>query len=340
MDGESLQASHDPADPAKSLPACPVCASSDTLFFARRDDRLFGLAPGFYTLRRCRDCRCIFQDPIPDGESLAGAYPKDYWWADNTGSGRGVARVLVMLERAYREQVVTFDHVRFLQHCAMVAGCKGRSLLDIGCGSGTFLHAARSKGFEPHGMDQSDRAVTIARKLYALEVRQGEIGSGVWNGSRFDFVTMFHVLEHLADPGAALTYAATLLKPGGSLILQVPNAASLQARVFRGRWYGLDVPRHVINFAPRSLDHLLTRSDFRSRSIARFSLRDSPASLASSICPRLDPIGRRGSGRASRGHVEMTLAFAYLGLVLFSLPFALVESALGYGSTLWVHATR
>jgi hypothetical protein len=151
---------------------------------------------------------------------------------------------------------------------------------------------------------------------------------------------MFHVLEHLPDPREALAYAGGLLKPGGSLILQVPNAASFQARLFGPRWYGLDVPRHLINFTPQSLVLLLEQAGFSGKVVRRFSVRDNPASLASSLAIGLDPIGRRGRGKRASAMVEGALEFSYFGLVLLALAPALIESLCGRGGTIWVHAKR
>ena len=151
---------------------------------------------------------------------------------------------------------------------------------------------------------------------------------------------MFHVLEHLIDPGMALAYARELLLPGGSLILQVPNAASYQARLFGARWYGLDVPRHLINFTPKSLALLLDRAGFKYQLVQRFSLRDNPAAMASSLAIGLDPIGRRVRGKRAVAVVEGALEFTYLGLTLFALVPAWIESACGHSATIWVHAWR
>jgi 2-polyprenyl-3-methyl-5-hydroxy-6-metoxy-1,4-benzoquinol methylase len=315
---------------------CPICAVPGAVMFALAGDRLFGIASGRFRLCRCRSCGCIFQHPLPDAAALAAFYPREYWWTENRRSK--LSLILSRMERVYRE-FVALDHVRFLERCAAGAG-SGRSLLDIGCGSGTFLHLARRRGFLPHGMDVSARAVEAAQEQYRLPVRQGDIGSDVWKGSTFDFITMFHVLEHVPDPAQAIAGAGALLKPGGTLILQVPNASSFQARLFGARWYGLDVPRHLINFTPRALTLLLRRSGFSCRLTSRFSLRDNPASLASSLAIGLDPIGRRGRGQTAGALVEGVLEFCYFGLVLLSLPPALIESWCGRGGTLWVQARR
>jgi hypothetical protein len=188
-------------------------------------------------------------------------------------------------------------------------------------------------------MDISAKAVAVASGDHGLDVRQGHVGSKVWEGRRFHFITMFHVLEHLLDPRAALAWAGGLLETGGSLILQVPNAGSIQSRIFGPRWYGLDVPRHIINFTEKSMNCLIEQAGFGITRRGKFSLRDNPASLASSVAPGLDPIGRKGR-RKTAGLSEAGLEFLYLTLFAASIPFALLEGLFGYGGTIWVEAKR
>jgi SAM-dependent methyltransferase len=189
-------------------------------------------------------------------------------------------------------------------------------------------------------MDASEHAVNVAREQYGLDVQQGAIGSGAWDGCYFDFVTMFHVLEHVPEPRKALQFACGRLKPDGSLIIQVPNVGSLQARLFASRWYGLDVPRHVINYSPDALRRILAQAELQVSAVKRFSLRDNPASVASSLLPGLDPLGRKVRKRSAAPILELFLELAYLGLLLCSLPIALAETACGCGGTLWVQAKR
>jgi 2-polyprenyl-3-methyl-5-hydroxy-6-metoxy-1,4-benzoquinol methylase len=319
------------------IPACPVCGTVRSSYFATDHDRLFGLVPGEFTLYRCGACRCLFQSPLPADEQLAGFYPDDYWWSGESPQ-RGLARQIQRLERTYRDFVIR-DHTRFLLRCTRETPAGRGTLLDIGCGSGSFLSSAARVGFTCFGMDRSAHAVAAAAGR-GIEVRQGDIGSETWGDRRFDFISLFHVLEHLTDPRHALLYAKELLQPGGSLIIQVPNVDSVQARVFGGRWYGLDVPRHLINFSPAALEHILVESGFQIVARAKFSLRDNPASIASSLFPSLDPIGRRGRSRRSGPALSAILEFLYLGLFLVSVPPAFLESLAGRGGTVWVSAKR
>jgi 2-polyprenyl-3-methyl-5-hydroxy-6-metoxy-1,4-benzoquinol methylase len=317
--------------------SCPICHTPDAVAGSPGRDLLFNLAPGNFLLFRCTSCKCIFQHPLPEASALAKFYPQEYWWSEESKQKSLPARFFSKLEKAYREFVAA-DHVRFLNSCARENASGGKLLLDIGCGSGTFLHLAQAHGYIPHGMDISAKAVEIAHRQYGYTARQGEIGSRIWDDCHFDFITMFHVLEHLRDPKEALRYAGQLLRPGGLLIIQVPNISSLQARVFKNRWYGLDVPRHLINFTPKALGILLQEMGFEFQLVPRFSLRDNPASIASSLALWLDPIYRKARGLDSNPIFSGAMEIAYFGLFLLALPAAFLESICGYGGTIWAFA--
>ena len=273
------------SDESPESAACPICRTPDAVACPPGRDRLFDLAHGLFNLFRCLSCGCVFQHPLPEDSALSEFYPREYWWSEEPAQESRSARLFRKLEKTYREFVVA-DHVRFLDFCARENLAGGKLLLDIGCGSGTFLHVAQSHGFVPHGMDRSPQAAEIVRRQYGCPVRQGEIGSKVWDDYRFDFITMFHVLEHLPDPRLGLRYAGELLQPGGTLIIQVPNVSSIQARLFGNRWYGLDVPRHVINFTPKALAFLLRETGFE--------FRLCPGSHCVTIPRRLHPVWLRG----------------------------------------------
>jgi SAM-dependent methyltransferase len=134
------------------------------------------------------------------------------------------------------------------------------SLLDAGAGRGRFVAAARAAGYEARGIEPSLRGVEAARAL-GVPVRQASIETaenpaGTWTNS-IEIVTLWHVLEHLEDPGAALQRIRDWMVPGGGLLVGVPNLASLQARIARRRWYHLEGPRHRVHFTPGGLDALL-----------------------------------------------------------------------------------
>jgi SAM-dependent methyltransferase len=131
-------------------------------------------------------------------------------------------------------------------------------LLDAGAGRGRFVAGANAAGYTARGIEPSQRGVSAAAALHA-PVEQASIESAEIEPGSLDAVTLWHVLEHLDDPGAAVARIATWLAPGGKLLVGVPNLASLQARIGGERWYHLDVPRHRVHFTPTGLQALLRR---------------------------------------------------------------------------------
>jgi SAM-dependent methyltransferase len=151
---------------------------------------------------------------------------------------------------------------------------------------------------------------------------------------------MFHVLEHLYDPGAYLDAAHRLLRPDGRLILQVPNAACWQFLLLGDRWNGIDVPRHLIDFRISDIDSLLDHRGFEVLRHKHFSLRDNPAGLATSLAPMLDPMARRLRRVSETPGQHLRKNLLYMALIGASLPFTLLEAACRAGSTIMVEARK
>jgi SAM-dependent methyltransferase len=103
-------------------------------------------------------------------------------------------------------------------------------VLDAGAGQGRFVAGARAAGYDAAGIEPALRGVQRAA-LAGVPVRRASIERAEIEPGSLDAVTLWHVLEHLEDPGEALTRISSWLVPGGGLLLGVPNLASLQARV-------------------------------------------------------------------------------------------------------------
>lgn len=151
-----------------------------------------------------------------------------------------------------------FDRAR-LRLLARVAPPPGR-LVDAGAGRGRFVAAAQAAGYDATGIEPSPGAVEAARTLYGVELSPAGVNAATFED--LDAVSLWHVLEHLDDPAAALERIAGWLRPGGGLLLGVPNFASIQARIGGKRWFHLDVQRHRVHFTPAGLRALLERSGF------------------------------------------------------------------------------
>jgi SAM-dependent methyltransferase len=309
-------------------------------------DFLLGTTARRFKAYRCRGCTAIYLYPPPSPQELAAFYPEGYWWREMTSQARWPERVVNRLEKAYRDFMLR-DHLRFVLRVFdrpdAPRPAAGAELLDVGCGGGAFLNLCRQHGFKVYGLESSATAVEHARTTYGLSISCGSIENGFHTtDKKYDVITMFHVLEHLLDPVAALRSAAELLKPDGHLIVQVPNIDSVQARLFKERWYGMDPPRHLVNFNRRALETALDRAGLAIESIRYFSLRDNAPAFVSSLFPGLDPMRRkvRPPAHGGSGLAGFIMELLYFSLVLLTQPLALLESAIKRGATIMVHAVR
>jgi SAM-dependent methyltransferase len=127
----------------------------------------------------------------------------------------------------------------------------GGTLLDVGCGEGHFLKAARKLGWKVAGTELNPEPARAA----GLEV-SSSLG-GLEHLAPFDCITLWHSLEHLRNPVDSISELRSLLRSGGTLVAAVPNAQGWQARVFGPKWLHLDIPRHLFHFGPATLKRLL-----------------------------------------------------------------------------------
>jgi 2-polyprenyl-3-methyl-5-hydroxy-6-metoxy-1,4-benzoquinol methylase len=317
--------------------SCPVCLNPVTAPALTGSDLLFESTAKHFTLYTCGSCRCLFLNPMPGDEEIAGFYPTQYWWS-SAKSGNGT---LKKLEAIYRKLALR-DHIQFIMRAT--EDRSGVELLDVGCGSGTLLGLLKTRGIRPTGVDFSSEAAQVAEKENGVRVVVGSLAEAGFPNESFDIVTLFHVMEHVTNPRAVLAEVSRILKADGTVILQVPNIDSWQFKAFGARWYGLDIPRHVIDYSRNSILNLLAASGFVTRRIRHFNLRDNAPALVSSLVPSLDPVSRAVRHRKHGVRESVPVAWlkhlVYLTLVVFAYPFALLESAAGRGATVMIEARK
>lgn len=138
----------------------------------------------------------------------------------------------------------------------------GGRLLDAGCGAGVYLAFARDLGWSVLGLEYSEQAGRRASEQFRVEVVPGTFEK-FETKEKFDVITFWHVLEHFQDPFIVLDKAAKLLKPGGMILLGVPNPAGWECRLFGSRWLSWEAPRHYWHFTPATLEKAANRSGLR-----------------------------------------------------------------------------
>jgi SAM-dependent methyltransferase len=175
---------------------------------------------------RCPSCGVATTDPWPTAAELDRAYGERYRPEAGRFAGPGDA----ILRRTRSTLARRLDRV-----------APPGPILDVGAGDGALLDALRGLGRDTVGLERTSHRPDVAA-LDLLEV------DGSWAA-----IVFWHSLEHLPQPGPALEHAATLLAPGGVIIVAIPNSGSIQARVFGDRWLALDLPRHLVHLDAAAL---------------------------------------------------------------------------------------
>jgi 2-polyprenyl-3-methyl-5-hydroxy-6-metoxy-1,4-benzoquinol methylase len=227
--------------PVASQPACYLCGS--TALTRRAPNRE-------YAFVRCQRCGFRRQDPVPDPDSLNVLYHSEFY------QDRGLDRTLDDLPRFARELLA--DR---LERLTGATGKPGR-LLDVGCGTGLFVEAARRAGWEVRGTETSEDSIRYARKFTPAPIFHGELGS-LDDDTTYDALTYWDVLEHLPDPRAELQLSRQRLNPGGVVGVSLPSVQGLKANLQGDAWrYYAPSMGHLSHFTPKTLSMLLTQAGF------------------------------------------------------------------------------
>lgn len=142
----------------------------------------------------------------------------------------------------------------------------GKKLLDVGCGSGEFLQAAARNGFSLWGIDIDAKSTMIAKTKIDGNVYNNSLEEihtqSILNGSSFDVITSFEVLEHQDDPRLFLQDINYFLKPNGYFFGSVPNRSRLLANIDRFVTKGDLPPHHFLWWNIKSLKYALQSNGF------------------------------------------------------------------------------
>jgi 2-polyprenyl-3-methyl-5-hydroxy-6-metoxy-1,4-benzoquinol methylase len=286
--------------------------------YGRLPDRRHWLE-GRFDVVRCADCGLVQTNPQPSPDAIGAYYPESYGphAADENGTASGPLR----LARAVVKSPYT---LRYRAADELPAPPRaGARALDVGCSVGRRLAELAALGWEVWGVEPSGQAAEIARERLGVSVERIVVGRAEdadFPAGRFDLVTASHVVEHLHDPSAVLAKARIWLRDDGQLRISLPNVDSLESRLFGRLWFGLDLPRHLYHFSPRTLSAMLERCGFGSIRIVPEYQADSLAASVASVA---------GAVRRRRRPHRPSTALHY-GV----LPFAAAASGLGSGGAM------
>ena len=188
----------------------------------------------------------LMTNPQPREEMLAKYYDSDEY-ISHTDKSRGLLAVLYKWVKKYS----------LSKKLQLITGLNNGAgnLLDVGAGTGDFLKLAKEYKWIVEGVEvnesarkrSEDKGVFLAKTIEAISKKQ------------FDVVTLWHVLEHLPNLDETIEQLETLVKPGGVLIIAVPNFKSYDAKYYKEFWAAYDTPRHLWHFSRNSMRRLFSK---------------------------------------------------------------------------------
>ncbi len=240
---------------------CPQCKAEAT-FFVSSTDLNRKTTNHIFNYFQCRTCGLVFMDPIPEDMRpfYRGGYQKI---PGNLAELRAIAATEI-----YRMQPI-------LKYKT------GGKLLEIGPWMGKFSCNAKDAGFEVTAIDIDQECVDFLTKVVRVKAFQSSNPAHALSqmDETFDVIALWHCLEHLPTPWLVIERAAARLRPGGVLLIAIPNIESSEFSLLKESWQHLDTPRHIFFYPAQSLVKIcsanglipleLTTKDKLSRSLSR-----------------------------------------------------------------------
>jgi 2-polyprenyl-3-methyl-5-hydroxy-6-metoxy-1,4-benzoquinol methylase len=303
--------------------SCPLCGSDNDEVVLTGHDRLHGV-PGEFNVVKCRSCQLMRTNPRPTAATMGVYYPADY--GPYVGTQVGVQHPSSKLAKVVKKALRRL----FNDNSQKLPSLPPTTMLEIGCASGAFLHQMASMGWQVEGIEFSEEPARAARAL-GYRVQSGALEDASAPQHPVDLVVGWMVLEHLHDPVACLWKLRQWSNPGARLVVSVPNAGSLEFRIFRDAWYALQVPTHVYHFTVRTLTKVLEAGGWSVESTHHHR------SIANLLLSTAYVLKDKGWGKLSRWIEEVTWSRS---LYVLTFPVALFLAMLGQTGRMTVWASR
>jgi len=253
-----------------------------------------------FDITKCSQCQLVYLNPQPSSEELEKYYLQDeyYSYGEVFKEDQGQLNLIERVKKMFRKQIFLtygsnnhnifqelkkFIYFPFKRRFGGIPAFinKGK-LFDVGCGDGLFINELKSLGWFVYGLEIDQEVVKRAQGS-GLDVYCGRFEDFDFNSQKYDVVRLWHVLEHFKNPNFNLRKILSILKPGGQIILGIPNVNSLYSRIFKQDWSGLDVPRHLYHFSPQTIKKILVECGYSNIKIYCNSAGTGLASLVNVI---------------------------------------------------------
>lgn len=275
-----------PESDLEYVEACPYCGSHErSLAYKDVQDWSFYCAPGKWTYWDCTLCNSLYLDPRPTIQTIGAAYANYY--THTSAESRSVVSLIKdrmrnecwshklrtdIKPRLYLPKILSGPlsliekRIKKPSWMLLAELPKGR-FMDVGCGAGLTVSMARQLGWDAMGIEVDPAAVHVAKQA-GLNVVEATYEKLMDYPQQFDCIICSHVLEHVYEPRDLIQKIKVAIKPGGLLLLSLPNSLSPLRFHFGANWRGLEAPRHLSIPSEQQLIKLLVELGFSVRSFS------------------------------------------------------------------------
>jgi 2-polyprenyl-3-methyl-5-hydroxy-6-metoxy-1,4-benzoquinol methylase len=256
----------------KNTLRCFICGEDAAPLYHDAHDYTFGVS-GHWSYIKCANNQCatIQLNPLPTSETIKTFYsgyytqsvdPESLIELDQISSAPSVSKKGIL--KLFLSNLLFWRSDQYLSDLRYLASRKTPGkLLDVGCGNGLFLKAAKNRGWEVEGCDYDQKSVEVANKTFDLDVKLGDLQSISYESNRFDAITLSNVIEHLTDPLSLMIESYRILNDGGRFVSVSPNPSSVLHKRYGKYWRGLEPPRHIMLLQHQTLHNLAKRAGFK-----------------------------------------------------------------------------
>jgi len=254
------------------MPNCIHCKSGNTHFAFDVED----IKGKTYSYRRCYKCNVVFINPFPTMQQLEKAYSDSYYGSEDNEK----------FSNSFVVEVISYFSKRRAKRLSKKLSPNAK-IMDFGCGNGRFLEhlSDMNMNYQLHGLEIDTKAALRANKrlngkAWIHTVSELDMH---FSSNSFDAITCIHVFEHTLTPANLLNDFSKLIKPGGKLMIVIPNIKSIQYKVFKEKWFHIDPPRHIHFYYPALLTSEMQSRGFRVLYLKTFDIEQNPFGAIQSI---------------------------------------------------------
>lgn len=253
----------------KEIEFCDLCGNKEFEFLFSGHDLMYNIK-GDYSLYRCTECGLLFINPQPTEKEIAKHYPPHKYYSLGGIMPSWKEKLLYVLYKTFYSKkgnpslkLVFFPVFPLLRFAEILPGGK---ILDVGCGVGNFLVLMKYFNMDCHGVEPGKFDEQLAKENN-LEIKNCTFLEANYPDNYFDVITLNHVFEHTNCPTETLKKLNRILKPGGTLIIAIPQSDCLAYKIFGQCWVQLDIPRHLFTFQEKTIKEYAKKTGFKIKKI-------------------------------------------------------------------------